>query len=42
MTALTSIVAMDPNNDWHHNVFPIDVKTVEPQLETILSVGIDA
>ncbi|MGE8204931.1 pyridoxine/pyridoxal/pyridoxamine kinase [Heyndrickxia sp. NPDC080065] len=42
MTALTSIVTMDPNNDWHHNVFPIDVKTVDPQLETILSVGIDA
>jgi len=42
MTAITSIVAMDPKNDWHHNVFPIDVKTVEPQLETILSVGIDA
>lgn len=42
MTALTSIVTMDPKHDWHHNVFPIDVKTVEPQLETILSVGIDA
>ncbi|GIN86428.1 hydroxymethylpyrimidine/phosphomethylpyrimidine kinase [Heyndrickxia sporothermodurans] len=42
MTALTSIVTMDPKNDWHHNVFPIDVNTVEPQLETILSVGIDA
>ena len=42
MTAITSIVTMDPNDDWHHNVFPIDVKTVEPQLETILSVGIDA
>ncbi|MBS4175358.1 pyridoxine/pyridoxal/pyridoxamine kinase [Bacillus sp. FJAT-49736] len=42
MTAITSIVTMDPKNNWHHNVFPIDVKTVEPQLETILSVGIDA
>lgn len=42
MTAITSIVTMDPKNDWHHNVFPIDVNTVEPQLETILSVGIDA
>jgi pyridoxine kinase len=42
MTAITSIVAMDPKNNWHHNVFPVDVKTVEPQLETILSVGIDA
>jgi pyridoxine kinase len=42
MTAITSIVTMDPKNDWHHNVFPIDVKTVEPQLDTILSVGISA
>jgi pyridoxine kinase len=42
MTAITSIVTMDPKNGWHHNVFPIDVKTVESQLETILSVGIDA
>ncbi|WP_017473568.1 bifunctional hydroxymethylpyrimidine kinase/phosphomethylpyrimidine kinase [Amphibacillus jilinensis] len=41
MTALTSIVAMAPNN-WSHDVTPIDVKTVEKQLNTILSVGIDA
>ncbi|MED4345206.1 pyridoxine/pyridoxal/pyridoxamine kinase [Heyndrickxia coagulans] len=42
MSAITSIVAMDPKNGWHHHVFPIDVNIVEPQLETILSVGIDA
>lgn len=42
MTALTSIVAMDPNNGWNHNVFPIDVNIVEKQLDTILSVGVDA
>ncbi|PLR79019.1 bifunctional hydroxymethylpyrimidine kinase/phosphomethylpyrimidine kinase [Bacillus sp. V3-13] len=42
MTALTTIVTMDPKNGWHHNVFPIDIKTIEAQLETILSVGIDA
>ncbi|MBS4206857.1 pyridoxine/pyridoxal/pyridoxamine kinase [Bacillus sp. FJAT-50079] len=42
MTALTSIVTMDPNNGWNHEVFPIDVATVEKQLNTILSVGIDA
>jgi pyridoxine kinase len=41
MTALTCIVTMDPNG-WHHNVFPIEVGLVEKQLETILSVGIDA
>ncbi|MGJ7910953.1 pyridoxine/pyridoxal/pyridoxamine kinase [Neobacillus sp. LXY-1] len=42
MTALTCIVTMDPKNHWHHNVFPIDVAILEKQLETILSVGIDA
>lgn len=42
MTALTSIVAMDPKNNWSHNVSPIDVQVVEQQLNTILSVGIDA
>jgi pyridoxine kinase len=42
MTALTTIVTMDPKNHWHHNVFPIAVETLEEQLETVLSVGIDA
>ncbi|SET03163.1 pyridoxine kinase [Oceanobacillus limi] len=42
MTALTSIVTMDPKNGWNHNVDPIDVSIVEKQLNTILSVGIDA
>jgi pyridoxine kinase len=42
MTALTTIVTMDPQNHWHHNVFPIAIETLEAQLETILSVGIDA
>jgi len=42
MTALTTIVTMDPNNHWHHKVFPQNVDIVESQLETILSVGIDA
>lgn len=42
MTALTSIVAMDPLNNWSHEVFPIDVSIVEKQLNTILSVGLDA
>ncbi|WP_026568148.1 pyridoxine/pyridoxal/pyridoxamine kinase [Bacillus sp. UNC41MFS5] len=42
MTAVTSIVTMDPKNHWHHNVFPVAVDTLETQLETILSVGIDA
>lgn len=42
MTALTTIVTMDPKNHWHHNVFPQNIDTVKSQLETILSVGIDA
>lgn len=41
MSALTCIVTMDPNDNWHHNVFPIDVNILEKQMETILSVGID-
>ncbi|MCG1026671.1 pyridoxine/pyridoxal/pyridoxamine kinase [Virgibacillus halodenitrificans] len=42
MNALTSIVTMDPDNNWSHGVYPIDVEIVEKQLNTILSVGIDA
>lgn len=42
MTALTTIVTMDPKNHWHHQVFPIAIDTLEAQLETALSVGIDA
>ncbi|WP_077603404.1 pyridoxine/pyridoxal/pyridoxamine kinase [Oceanobacillus sojae] len=41
MTALTSIVTMDPQG-WSHHVTPIDVDVVEKQLNTILSVGVDA
>jgi pyridoxine kinase len=42
MTALTTIVTMDPKNHWHHNVHPIPIETLQAQLETVLSVGIDA
>ncbi|MDQ0271806.1 pyridoxine/pyridoxal/pyridoxamine kinase [Cytobacillus purgationiresistens] len=42
MSALTTIVTMDPKNNWHHNVFPIAINTLEAQIETILSVGVDA
>jgi pyridoxine kinase len=42
MTALTTVVTMDPNNHWHHNVHPLTIDTLEAQLETVLSVGIDA
>jgi len=43
MTALTVIVAMDPHNNWSHQVSPIDISLVRKQLETIIvGVGIDA
>lgn len=42
MTALTTIVTMDPKNNWNHNVFPIALETLETQIETVLSTGIDA
>ncbi|MBM7095501.1 MULTISPECIES: pyridoxine/pyridoxal/pyridoxamine kinase [Alteribacter] len=43
MTALTTIVTMDPKNGWSHNVFPQPMELVETQLETILDgVGVDA
>ncbi|MCM3006632.1 pyridoxine/pyridoxal/pyridoxamine kinase [Priestia koreensis] len=43
MSALTTIVAMDPDRNWAHDVFPQDAKTLEPQLKTIVKgVGIQA
>lgn len=43
MTALTVIVAMDPHDNWAHQVFPIDLDIIKAQLETIVAgVGVDA
>ncbi|MRX71159.1 bifunctional hydroxymethylpyrimidine kinase/phosphomethylpyrimidine kinase [Bacillus lacus] len=43
MTALTVIVAMDPENDWHHQVFPVEIETIRAQLATIADgIGADA
>src|SRR3954451_23412404 len=42
MTAVASVFTMESKNHWHHSVFPMAVDTLETQLETILSVGIDA
>ncbi|UOY91301.1 pyridoxine/pyridoxal/pyridoxamine kinase [Ectobacillus sp. JY-23] len=43
MTALTTIVTMDPHEGWAHNVFPIAASTLKPQLETVIEgVGVDA
>ncbi len=41
MTALTTVVTMDPDKEWAHGVFPIALSTVEEQLKTILSIGVD-
>lgn len=40
MTALTTVVTMDPEHGWAHGVFPIEMSTVEEQLKTILSIGV--
>ncbi|SDI73768.1 pyridoxine/pyridoxal/pyridoxamine kinase [Alteribacillus bidgolensis] len=43
MTSLTTIVAQDPHQDWHHAVFPQERSVIEAQLETVLAgVGVDA
>ncbi|TLG71542.1 pyridoxine/pyridoxal/pyridoxamine kinase [Culicoidibacter larvae] len=43
MTALTVIVAMDPDNGWAHQVFPIETEIIKAQLATVLGgIGIDA
>ncbi len=43
MAAVTLIATMDPDNEWAHNVFPLDEKALRAQLETIFNgVGVDA
>jgi pyridoxine kinase len=43
MVVLTTIVAMDPHNNWNHQVFPIDLSIVETQMTTVFDgIGIDA
>jgi len=43
MTALTTIVAMDPDDEWAHRVFPISLDIVKEQLKTVLEgIGISA
>lgn len=39
LSALTTIVTMDPDQDWHHRVYPIDAALVAEQLKTILAGG---
>lgn len=43
MTAITTIVTMDPDNSWNHLIFPVEISTIKEQLKTILKgVGVDA
>lgn len=43
MTVLTTVVAMDPDQEWNHQVFPIELSTIRTQLKTVLDgIGIDA
>ena len=42
VTALTSIVTMDPDASWKHDVFPISTEIVESQLKCAFSIGLDA
>lgn len=39
LTAITTIVTMDPDDNWHHHVRPIDKELVQEQLKTIFSGG---
>lgn len=43
MVVLTTIVAMDPQNNWNHQIFPIDLSVVETQMATVFDgIGVDA
>ena len=43
MTAITTIVAMDPDQNWNHLVYPVALSTLKEQMKTILAgVGVDA
>ncbi|SET12863.1 bifunctional hydroxymethylpyrimidine kinase/phosphomethylpyrimidine kinase [Paenibacillus sp. NFR01] len=38
-SALTTIVTMDPDNGWHHAVYPVDAALVAEQLKTVFAGG---
>lgn len=38
-SALTTIVTMDPDNGWHHKVYPVDASLVAEQLKTVFAGG---
>lgn len=43
MAAITVMVAQNPKNHWSHDIYPIDIKAVEAQIDTVLGgIGVDA
>ena len=43
MAAITVIVAQNPKTGWVHDVYPVDLKTIEAQIDTVLGgIGVDA
>lgn len=43
LSAITVIVAMDPDNNWAHQVFPVDLDTIKAQVKTALhGLSLDA
>ncbi|MBP2655212.1 MAG: pdxK [Firmicutes bacterium] len=43
MTAVTVVVAQNPNNNWSHDIYPLPLDVIEAQLETVLAgIGVDA
>ncbi|WP_410769794.1 pyridoxine/pyridoxal/pyridoxamine kinase [Fontibacillus sp. BL9] len=39
LSALTTIVTMDPDRGWHHSVYPVDAALVAEQLKTVFAGG---
>ena len=42
MSALNVIATMDPDNNWHHGVYPISLDAFDAQMKTVLSTNPDA
>ena len=38
-SALTTIVTMDPDDSWHHRVYPVEASLVAEQLKTVFAGG---
>lgn len=39
LSALTTIVTMDPDRSWHHSVYPVEASLVAEQLKTVFAGG---